>query len=160
MVTFTVACDDINVVFSAGVTYSDCGNFIDHYSDMANDEEIEHLEVNKVVGNCADERYDYLNERFWVSGELETPVDESRWKIIVGKGNFWFPAVTETEFRSAIDESPNNIVYRYCKNCASSHKHIYYKRITEIPPKEDIDFLDLFMNEWKMLPANALNSDF
>jgi len=44
-----------------------------------------------------------------------------------------------------------------CPSCYSSHKDIYYRRLTPMP--EDFDLLDTLMNNWMDLD-NQFNVDF
>merc|ERR1712174_85215 len=83
-----------------------------------------------------------------------------KWTLIVGKGKMYFPSAGETAFRDAIEASPNKIVRRICPYCYSSHKDIYYKRLTPIPSAENYDFLSNFMDDWYQLPSNTLGVDF
>ena len=49
------------------------------------------------------------------------------------------------------------IVRRVCPHCYSSHKDIYYRRLTDMP--DDFDLLDTLMNNW-FSKNNMLNVDF
>ena len=49
------------------------------------------------------------------------------------------------------------IVRRVCPGCSSSHKDIYYRRLTPMP--DDFDLLDTLLNNW-FDTDNALNVDF
>merc|ERR1712179_518721 len=67
--------------------------------------------------------------------------------------------VTDAEFRAMLS-SPPFLIRRICDSCKESHKDIYYKRLTELPPATELNFLDLFMNNWRSAPKNQLNVDF
>merc|ERR1712179_770820 len=40
------------------------------------------------------------------------------------------------------------------------HRDIYYKRLTALPPPEDLNFLDLFLNNWSNQVVNTHHTDF
>jgi len=155
----------VKVGMDASLTFGECteGNFHDHYSNLASAEEFDRLDTTNFIESCEDFVSDYFNDKFLVPGSTESPVDLSQWTQIVGEGALYYPSKGETFFRNAIANSPNSIVYRYCPNCRDdseySHKHIYYKRLTPIPPTTQLDFLDLFMNNWES-QNNTLNVDF
>lgn len=145
------------------VTYSDCdgGSLIDNYKSMATDEEVAELTTEHIVSDCGDKSVNFANDNFYVPGSKPEPeVADETWMLIVGKGKWYSPPVGESAFREAIDASPNKIIRRVCMYCESSHKDIYYKRITEIPPKETYDFLANFMDDWFSTPSNLLGVDF
>ena len=75
----------------------------------------------------------------------------------------------DTNFRSLIDAGCNTengaqrscIIRRTCgDSCVDSHKDIYYKRLTELPKENEVNFLDLFLNNWFSTPVNNLGVDF
>jgi len=150
--------DAISVRLAASVTYGNCGDFIDHYATMATDEEVTDLQ-NKIVEECDEPRREYLNDKFLVRGTPaeEYPVDTNTWDIVVGKGKYYFPAKGETFLRNGVASDPNKILYRYCLDCTGTHKHIFYKRLTDIP--SELQFLDLFMDNW-FDTHNVLGVDF
>jgi len=100
-----------------------------------------------------------LNDKFLVRGAPgeEYPVDTNKWDIVVGKGKYYVPAKGETFLRAGVENSANKILYRYCKDCAGTHQHIFYKRLTAIPA--ELQFLDLFMDNW-FDTHNVLGVDF
>ena len=78
-------------------------------------------------------------------------------------------SISDEEFRSYIQESSNKIIYRWCPNCTPSHKNIFYKRLTPLPPPDAFpqpietaaeSFLDLFLNNWSDRPNNNFQEDF
>lgn len=149
--TMTVVNGNINdSEFSTVLSYGDCGggSLVDHYSETATDQEVASLTSNHIVGDCSQNNAKYLEAKFLVQGEKESPVDTDMWEVVMGKGKFFYPPVGDTRFRELIDESPNNIVYRHCDDCSSSdHKNIYYRRHSALPPLE-YDFMNMFQNFW------------
>jgi len=166
VIRFTITPDGVKAMFDASLSFSKCqeDSFLEHYATVASGEEIDELETSNFLGNCEDVVSEFFNDKFLVSGSVPSLVDLSKWTQIVGHGDMYYPSKGETFFRNAIANSPNGIIYRYCRECKDnnhfSHKHIYYKRITAIPPTKEVDFLDLFMNNWFKTPSNKLNEDF
>merc|ERR1712008_286153 len=73
----------------------------------------------------------------------------------------YYPPSGDTAFRALINDSPNMIIRRKCLSCESpQHRDIYYQRLTDLPPAEEVDFLDMFMNNWSNSSNNVLGVDF
>merc|ERR1711879_222616 len=78
----------------------------------------------------------------------------------VGERSMYYPPIGDTAFRALIESSPNKIIYRKCLYCHNTHRDIYYKRLTDLPEESEVDFLDLFMNNWSDTPSNVMGDDF
>jgi len=154
--------DDASVEKLATVTYQKCdaGDLVEHYKTVASDEEVTKLTTDHIVADCESEKKDFANDRFYVPGDRGDFADMEKWTLIVGKGKMYSPPVGETAFREAIAASPNNIIRRICLWCDSTHKDIYYQRLTPIPPAPQYDFLANFMDDWFDTPNNKLGEDF
>jgi hypothetical protein len=159
--TFSLNGTDLSAILISDVSYSACDtSFIEHYRSMADEEEVEELESDHIVGSCEDANEDFMNNKFYVEGSRPDYVDESKWATVFGQGYMYYPPIKESTLREYLDESPNHIIRRKCLWCTDSHKDIYYKRLTELPPPEKLDLLDLFMNNWYSSPDNVLGTDF
>ena len=55
----------------------------------------------------------------------DAPVDPNTWEIVVGKGKYYSPSKGETFLRDGVENSANKILYRYCLDCADTHKQIF-----------------------------------
>ena len=97
---------------------------------------------------------------------------ETGWKQVAGRQSYQLDPIPDAEFRARIGsinsscrnylgESRPCIIRRVCDTCSSDvHKDVYYKRLTPIPGEDQVDFLNLFLNQWSNVPANLLNQDF
>jgi len=104
---------------------------------------------------------DILNSVFYTPGTPEDLADPNKWYQVVGKGDYFKSPTTETQFRALVGFYPEyKLIRRLCKWCSVSHQDIFYKRITEIPSMEELDFLDLFTDNWFESANNTLNVDF
>lgn len=90
-------------------------------------------------------------------------VDPSEWTYVSGTGNL-SPEKVGMEgtqdpilFVDMLNASPNSIIRRTCPNCVSTHKDIYYKRLTPVP--HNINLLDYLQNRFRM-EDNMLGTDF
>lgn len=153
--------ETVSIKELATVTYQKCdaGNLVEHYKTVATDEEVTKLTTDHIVGDCSEENKRFVNEKFFKSGSRPEIADLTKWTLVVGKGKYYFPPVGETAFREALAASPNNIVRRVCPWCYDSHKDVYYKRLTQIPPASEYDFLTNFMDMW-FDTNNVLGVDF
>jgi hypothetical protein len=96
-----------------------------------------------ITDKGCDEAVNYqLSQQGLSSGYVH---DEDTWTFVAGQddmeihdgyGNKAFKRAVDTDSSSA----PNGIVYRICPGCVSTHKKIYYRRLTAIP--EGFDLLD------------------
>lgn len=171
---------------SVDVTYEDCADG----RDLKGHFKVKHAENADAIdehlvgeGGCAADNELYLNNEKFLQPQAHaskylTITEEDGWKLVVGEGIRFQPPniddeAQDTEFRHLInggctnpDNSPRPcIIRRFCDSCSlDTHRDIYYKRITEIPPfgteANTVYFLDLFMNNWFNAPANVLNADF
>ena len=112
-----------------------------------------------ITGECSEE---VLNELYASKGYSRgvSSYDGSKWQFIVGEGTLADPdnqILDSLKFRSMFEAAKNPIVRRICPSCSPTHRNIYYRRLTPIP--DDMDFLDLFMNNWYDT-NNVLNVDF
>jgi len=159
--SFTLNGTDLSATLSSDVTYSACDtDFISHYTSMSTVEEAEELQSKHIVDECTDVIDDFMNNKYYVPGSLPTFVNSTDWATAVGQGVMYSPPISDSDLRELLAESPNSIIWRKCLWCSDSHKEIYYKRITELPPAEELDFLDLLMNNWYDAPGNKLGVDF
>jgi len=183
-ITFEFRLDDGEVSASneAVIEYNDCGNDLAtaYKANHANDED-KALIDEYLVGDCAADLTEYLNdEQFLHESQDATRYiapDPAKWSdIVVGEGIYFHPPpvdppVADAAFRALIEAECGDgadrhcIVRRTCTSCRyDSHKDIYYKRLTALPPNVDetdgVYLLDMFMNNWSDRIANTLNVDF
>jgi hypothetical protein len=152
------------------VTYDDCGQDFKSYHYEADLEDAAAALDEHIVESCSTAQEEFLNERFLVSGttdQFDVP-SATLWKQVAGKGTSYYPVkvqnllnltIRDQEFREYFDQSPNKIIHRHCPMCLESHQHIFYRRLTEVPGPEDLNFIDLFLNSW-VSTNNTLHVDF
>merc|ERR1712232_177533 len=80
-----------------------------------------------------------------------------QWELISGKDAFDYNNVGNGLFATLYEEAPHKIFYRVCATCAESHKHIYYKRLTE--PPEGYDLFNALKNSFSN-QNNVMGVDF
>tara|TARA_B100000902_G_scaffold106653_1_gene108509 strand:+ start:584 stop:5302 length:4719 start_codon:yes stop_codon:yes gene_type:complete len=79
---------------------------------------------------------------------------------IISKSASRIVNVSESEWTKYLEESPNKIIKRECQDCASSHKTIYYKRLTPLNKlTANSGIKDLMLDNW-FSQGNILNTDF
>jgi len=174
---------------TASVAYSDCEG------DLAAEYAVKHPDTPDAItnylvgeGGCADELETYLNDEQFIregepSGARYSTPDENWSELIVGEGTRFMPAeldlsLTDSWFRDLISANCTSagedrmcIIRRICDSCiAASHRDIYYRRHTELPPMGDnadageVYFIDTFMNNWfdniNGVKFNELGVDF
>jgi hypothetical protein len=192
-ITFTFNFDattsDVSASNSVDITYSDCGSDLKTAYKakpgiagvLAEEEKID----SYLVTNCDDDLTHYLNEeQFLHVGQHATKYitpESTKWSdIVVGEGIYFQPpnidpAKSDSDFRSLIENACYDmvdgqkvarhcIIRRACASCRSeSHRDIYYKRISDLPPAlgepNEIYFLDMFMNNWGSA-YNLMDTDF
>jgi len=190
-ITFTFDLDltnnDVSASNAVDITYSDCEDstgVIDlaaaykARTDVAGEE----AKIDEyLVGNCADDLTEYLNEeQFLHEGQHDTKYitpDPAEWsEVVVGEGIYFQPpnidpVASDAAFRAQIDMACSEegvarhcIIRRVCASCRSEpHRDIYYKRITPLPPTQDeengVYLLNMFMNQWNSA-NNMLGTDF
>jgi len=72
--------------------------------------------------------------------------DEDVWTQVAGNDGMAADTLGENAFNSAYADSTNKIIHRTCADCTSpDHKHIYYRRFTDIP--DGFGLLYHIMNE-------------
>jgi len=158
---FKLDSTGLSATMNSHVSYDNCDTeFMDHYKVMATKEEVATLQSEHIVDECTDVNTDFVNSMFYVPGPLPNFLNLPEWEIVVGEGKMHYPPIGDTAFRALIEESTNKIIWRKCLSCDIEHKEIYYKRLTTLPPSEDYDFLDMFMNNWYDSPNNVMGVDF
>jgi len=141
----------------ASVGFEDCGEDLKDYASNTFQRDISERVVGSAEG-CDNARTALRNEKFWVPGTTDRyiEIDENEWKQIAGEGLRLWPILfaeqpykrADLDFRSKLGSDSDFIVRRYCDSCAPSHRDIYYRRFTEVPPSPDFNLLDLFLNNW------------
>lgn len=173
--TFTYNnADSITGTNTVEVTYGDCGgdDLKTHFSGTV-EEEIELEQYLVGEGNCGDATSDFLNQNLYRvptdPSYYENP-DPSKWQAWQGHGMYYrgfnrnkVPEY-DAQLRALIAQSPNGIIRRFCDSCRSSHRDVFYKRLTPIPATQ-VDgspfyFYDLILNQWRDVPDNKRNIDF
>jgi hypothetical protein len=139
---------------------------------------------------CVDEEARYLREDHFIEPTSKVPSKNTRYlfpdqeagdkwsDLFVGEGiNFLPPgkdlAKTDLEFRTLVENActesdgqggtkPRHcIIRRTCASCRSiPHRDIYYKHLTTIPPPQDLNFIDMFMDQFSNNHVGELNVDF
>ena len=74
-----------------------------------------------------------------------------------------YNAEKSAEFNKIWSNSPDQILYRKCNGCVSSHQHIYYRRFDGNGLPTGFDMLDLILQNWFSSPKiqhNDFNVDF
>jgi len=169
--TFTYnSAESITGTNTASVTYGDCGgdDLKSHYAGSG----VEKAELDKYLvgtGGCSEATANFLNDMYLVPTDKQLHVvDTSQWAAFAGYGlNMYLPfdkknyataiVAKEAEVRGLLADASEQIIYRHCKYCKESHKHIYYKRITAWPA--DLNIANLFMGDW-LQPGNERGVDF
>jgi len=138
-------------------------NLAAYYQRLVNENKVtadqQNVFTKYITGGCTD---DVEGALYASKGYLRglTSYDSSRWTFIVGEGTLSDSdnAIMDSlKFKTMFEAAKNPIVKRVCVHCNESHRTIYYRRLTPLP--EDMDFLDLFMNNW-FDTNNAFNVDF
>jgi hypothetical protein len=126
-------------------------------SDLVTDVQKEKF-AQKVLGtdDCGTAEVDFLNEKFYVPGQKESPVDTTMWQQFVGERSYYMAMIGETAFRALYDSSETKIVRRDCNKCTHytnryNYKDLYYRRLEgkEFPAAGEFEILDMFMNSFK-----------
>jgi len=174
---FTFNYDDLTQELSASntasVAYSDCDG------DLAAEYATKHADTPDAIGKylvgeggCTGDLETYFNEEKFIyegkppAARYSTP-DDNWSELIVGEGSRFMPAEldlsqTDSWFRDLISancttagEDRMCIIRRICDSCSTeSHRDIYYRRLTELPPMGsdaaagEVYFIDTFMNNW------------
>jgi len=163
--TYTIVNGALEVTkITANVEFSACE--VDDLKVHAEQYDIDLSE--HLVGDegCESSKQEMRNEKFWVPTKIDNvyeEIPEDQWQLVAGKGSRFWPlkpnqkAEYDAEFRAMLGEAPF-VVRRYCDSCAPSHRDIYYKRLTPLP--EGLDFLDLFLSNWRNDEGNEFHKDF
>jgi hypothetical protein len=159
---FTGVVDSIELDFNACQGANNDNNDLAAFVEqLVADEKLSEVEQNifsnYVVGdnNCPS----VVDNLLETSGIVEGfEVDATKWTFIVGEGfEDETPIYDHRLFHEMINAQEVPIVRRACPSCTSSHKDIYYRRLTSMP--DDFDLLDTLMNNW-FDNDNVLNKDF
>jgi len=172
------ATGQISGITSVNIQYEDCANDLAITFKNNNPDQAEAIDEH-LVGNCDQDLFNYLNEeKFLIPGKSATKYldisEEDGWTFVAGEGIRFLPPNIDAEaadasFRSLVNAGCKNddgttrpcIIRRFCDSCnRDSHRDIYYKRLTDIPPHDELYLLDLFLNNWASAPANKLGVDF
>jgi hypothetical protein len=86
------------------------------------------------------------------SGDCDTEL----WTVWYAKGSYGNTDVGISSFEPLFQASANSIVLRKCSNCAATHQHIFYKRITDIGTYNPYSVL---IDAW-VSTNNLLNTNF
>jgi len=172
--TYSVTDDKLEVkMIEASVTFDDCptNDLLQHAMSTYDIDLSDHL-VGK--DGCEDSKDKIHNEKFWVPTQIRNNyayISEDEWELVAGKGTTWFPVKDEdgngvdlanydAVFREKLGDDLPFVVRRYCESCLPSHRDIYYKRLTPLPPTEELNFIDLFLNNWFNTVSNTFHEDF
>jgi len=107
--------------------------------------------------------------KFEVTGEVSVLVEEPAvWTTFASKDGTTISNPLSAARLTAHVNAEGAIIRRLCPSCwRSSHKEIYYKRITPVPDQDAFtnapnvfDFVDLFANSWTSAPNNKIDVDF
>jgi regulation of enolase protein 1 (concanavalin A-like superfamily) len=96
-----------------------------------------------ITDNGCEEAVEYqLSQQGLTTGYVH---DENTWTFVAGRDDMEIhDGYGNKAFKRAMDaassSAPNGIVYRICPGCESTHKKIYYRRLTAIP--DNFDLLD------------------
>ena len=166
--TLTYSGDSIEVIQdNVDVTYDDCGQDFKSYHYGDDMEDAATALDKQIVEACDTTQEAFLNDHFLVSGttdQFDIP-SATQWKQVAGRGLSYYPAKTrnltirDEEFREYFDKSPNKIIHRHCPMCQESHQRIFYRRLTGVPGPENLNFIDLFLNNW-FSTKNTIHVDF
>jgi len=190
---FDIESNDVSASNAVEIEYSDCANADLATQYKANNPSDPEAIGAHLVGadGCADDLEDYLNEeQFLHQGQHSTKYivpDSSKWSdLVVGEGIHFQPPIidpieSDTAFRALVNAACQEddgtttgtttdrfcIIRRVCPSCRSeSHRDIYYKRKTALPPMGtnstagEVYLLDMFMNKWKSYMNNMADGDF
>jgi len=187
--TFNYNEEELTASNTASVAYSDCEG------DLAAEYATKHPDAPDAIsdylvgeGGCAGDLETYLNDEQFIrkgqpsAARYSTP-DENWSELIVGEGSRFMPpeldlSQTDSWFRDLINANCTTagndrmcIIRRICDSCqAESHRDIYYRRLTGLPPMGDnidageVYFIDTFMNNWfdniNGVKFNVMGADF
>ena len=99
--------------------------------------------------------YDYhMSTKGLIPGYQE---DTTQWLQFAGRDSMYFSGIDAISFRELFAEADHKIIHRVCATCLDSHKHIYYKRLTDVP--NTMNLLHVLKNSW-ISTNNAFNVDF
>ena len=157
---------DLSVRSAPGMTVSvkDCGApLIDWYDGPEQDGMAKRI----VSPNCDVSRREFLNDQYYVPHDgynpfVVQPTSGVDLEMVAGQGLYFLPdvnyldyAARDADFRDKLSRSQTKIVYRHCPSCLPSHQHLY-TLVKETPTPEQVNFLDLFLNNWRKDNDNGL----
>ena len=157
---------DLYVASAPGMTVSvkDCtGSLVDSYVGPDQDGMAERI----VSPNCDATRGEFFNDQYYVPNDgddpfVVQPTSGVTFEMVAGQGLYFLPdvnyldyAARDADFRDKLSRSQTKIVYRHCPSCLPSHQHLY-TLVKETPTPEQVNFLDLFLNNWRKNNGNGL----
>jgi hypothetical protein len=159
---FTSAVDGIKLQFQACQGANNKNNDLEAFvQQLVNDGKLSTTEQDifseHVIGNnnCPSAIDNLLEESGFQYGY---DIDDTKWTFIVGEGfDDQTPILDHRILQEMMEAQEVPIVRRVCPSCKSSHRDIYYRRLTPFP--DDFDLLDTLMNNW-FDGNNVLNEDF
>ena len=172
--TYSVINGELEVeMITASVSFEDCPtkDLSQHAKSTYNIDLSDHLVG---AGNCKTSKDEIHNEKYWVPTQIKNnyaDIPEDKWELVAGKGTTWWPVKQNTESDNTILDKydaefreklgmPPFVVRRYCESCAETHRDIYYKRLTPLPEASELNFIDLFLNNWFDTVGNTFHVDF
>eukprot|EP00854_Cymbomonas_tetramitiformis_P013015 gene13015-15376_t len=78
------------------------------------------------------------------------------WRRVLARGSFGTEDDSAMTIQTLLEASPTGIVRRLCDGCSTSHRELYYKRLTDA---STITAYDLLAGTWNST-NNVLNQDF
>ncbi len=85
---------------------------------------------------------------------------KTQWTNVFSSKRMGFKDLKNEDWKDALQDSKNQIIWRQCWDCKGDHRNIFYRRLT---PWGNINIRDLFIDTWKSNPkggSNVLNKDF
>jgi len=168
---------------TAKIVFDNCehGDLANQYKANHNDPTTVDLIDAHLLGDVECE--DHINEQhFLIRTEYHyrpyafTP-EKDKWSdLVVGEGIFFLPPYRkeeedtgEEEFRDLVNANCTEtdgtwrhcIIRRVCASCESeTHRDIYYKRKSPLPPHNEMKLLDMFLNNFTLINNDMYKGDF
>ena len=79
------------------------------------------------------------------------------WVVILSRGVFGTADLGAAQSNELLAASSSRIVRRFCADCVASHREVYYRRLTPLPP--GFSLYDTLASAW-VRAGNVLNVDF
>lgn len=134
------------------------------------------VDLKLAFEDCDEDLADHYAGRFgtsvdsYITGECDDSYAASAagyrrasrtWTPIIGTEDLQHDqTITEEKLRSIVNADPDHlkIIRRRCKNCVTSHRDIYYKRLTPIP--DDVNLINILTEYWYQMDGNMWHTDF